>query len=135
MPVDRAKLQEAMLDTDPETQYFVDARTGRVLGVTLKDPAGLARFKADLAADPKRFVQVARPTGKERFAELQAFVAGVADPTLRTRLQGALASPSPYRELNLALEGRFKEKRQWEAFRRQQVDRRMADFLKLTGLT
>ncbi len=134
MPVERAKLQEAMLDTDPENQYFVDARTGRVLRVTLKDPAGLARFKTDLAADPKRFVQVARPTGRERFAELQAFVASVADPTLRTRLQGALASPSPYRELNLALEGRFKEKRQWEAFRRQQVDKRMADFLKLTGL-
>ncbi len=135
MPVDRARLQEAMLDPDPETQYFVDSRTGRVLRVTLKDPQGLARFKADLAAEPRRFVQVPRPSGREKYAELAGFVAAVADPVLKKRLQAVLASPNPYRELNLALERRFKEQRQWEEFRRREVARRMADFLKLSGLS
>ena len=135
MSVDRPRLQEAMLDPDPESQYFVDARTGKVVKVSLKDPAGLQRFKADLAADARRFVQVPRPSGREKYAELQEFVASLADPALKARLQGVLASANPYRELQLALERRFKEQRQWDAFRRQKVEKRMADFLKLSGLS
>ena len=135
MPVDRAKLQEAMLDTDPETQYFVDSRTSRVVKVTLKDPAGVQRFRTEVAAEPKRFVQVTRPSGREKFAELQEFIASVADPALKSRLQGALAGTNPYRELHLALERRFKEQRQWEEFRKRKVEKRMADFLKLSGLS
>jgi hypothetical protein len=134
MPVDRARLQEAMLDPDPETTYFVDSRTGKVVRVTLKDPQGLARFKAELTTEPRRFVQVPRPSGREKYAELSEFIASVADSAFKKRLQAVLASPNPYRELNLALEQRFKEQRQWKEFRRRQAARRMADFLKLSGL-
>lgn len=135
MPVDRARLQEAMLDTDPETQYFVDARGGRVVKVSLKDPAGLQRFKAELQGDPKRFVQVPRPSGREKYADLREFAGVVADPVLKKRIQDALAAPSPYQELRLALERRFKEQRQWEDFRKRKVEKRMVDFLKLSGLS
>lgn len=134
MPVDRSKLMEAFSDPDPENQYFVDTRTGGVLKLSLKDPAGLQRFKTQLGAEPKRFVQVQKPAARDRIAELEAFMATLTDPHLKAELQRALAAPSPFREVNQAFERRFPQKRAWDEFRKKRNEQRVAAFLKSSGL-
>lgn len=134
MAVDRPKLQEALADPDPENQYFVDSQSGAVQKVSLKDPAGLARFKAQITADPKRFVQVPKPSARDRLAELQEFMQTLTDPHLKSELQRALAAPSPFREVNQAFERRFTQKRAWDEFRKKRTELRLAAFLKTSGL-
>lgn len=135
MAVDRPKLMEALSDPDPETQFFVDTRSGAVLKVSLKDPAGLQRFKAQITAEPKRFVQVPKPAARDRIAELQEFMANLTDPHLKAELQRALTAPSPFREVSLAFERRFPQKRAWDEFRRKKTEQRLATFLKTSGLS
>lgn len=134
MAVDRPKLLEAISDPDPENQYFVDTRSGGVLKVSLKDPAGLQRFKTQVAAEPKRYVQVKKATAQDRIAELQEFMAALTDPHLKAELQRALAAPSPFREVNNAFERRFPQKRAWDEFRKKKNEQRLASFLKSAGL-
>ncbi|MBI3928296.1 MAG: hypothetical protein HY319_22320 [Armatimonadetes bacterium] len=132
--VDRKVLYEAFADTDPETQYMVDTTTGRVIKLSLSDPAGLQKFKSDLAREPKRYLQVQKPSGQDNFKDMEQFVAIVADPRLKQELQRALASHKPFREFRDVLERRFKEKNQWAEFRKQRVEKRLTDFMKTSGL-
>ncbi len=134
MAIDQAKLIEALNESDPGVQWFADIKLQTVRKVSLQDPQGIERFKRDMAADAKRFVQIPKKTGPERYAELQGFIKIVADKALAAKLADALSSPAPYREFRLLLERKAKEKRQFDNYLKSCSQKRLESFLKLTHL-
>ncbi len=134
MAIDHAKLIEALNESDPGVQWFADIKLQTVRKVSLQDPQGIERFKRDMAADAKRFVQIPKKTGPERYAELQGFIKIVADKALASKLTDALSSPAPYREFRLLLERKAKEKRQFDNYLKSCSQKRLENFLKLTHL-
>lgn len=134
MAVDRKKLAAAMADNDGSVQYFVDTHTGSISKVSLQDMAAIQKIKQDLQKDPKRYVRIPKRSGREKYADLEGFIKLIADVNLRGKLTECLGSPNPYRDIRLALERRYKEQRQYDAYQAQLVERRVEDFLRSTGL-
>lgn len=134
MVIDKKKLLEAMAETDPEVQYFVDRKLGTLRKVSLKEPETIARFKEDFAKDQKRFLKIPKRSGAEKYAELNNFIKLVADAALRKKFSEALMGPNPHREFRLLMERRFKEQHQWEEYCKKLAEERLADFLKVSHL-
>lgn len=134
MAIDKQKLLNALNESDPEVQWFADLKLQNVRALSLKDPQGIERFRREMAADAKRFVQVPKRTSRERYAELEGFIKVVSDPALQKRLREALQSPSPQREFRLALERKAKEQRQFEAYLQECSLKRLREFQSLNYL-
>jgi len=134
MAVDKQKLLEALNETDPGTQWFVDRKLQSVRKVSLQDPQGIEAFKRDLAKDPSRFIKIDKRSGIERRSELEGFIKIVADPKLQQVLREALHSPAPHRAFRLAMERKSKEQRQFAEYEKKCAEKRLQDFLKSNNI-
>ncbi|MBQ7503461.1 hypothetical protein IJT93_12265 [bacterium] len=134
MAVDKQKLLEALNETDPGTQWFVDKKLQTVRKVSLQDPQSIESFKRDLAKDPSRFIKVDKRSGLERRSELEGFIKIIADPKLQQVLREALHSPAPHRAFRMALERKNKEQRQFADYQDKCAQKRLQDFLKLNNI-
>lgn len=134
MPIDRAKLMQALDEVNPGKVYFVDRQTGQITLVTLEDKVTFEKMKKMLATDPGRFSQVPKNDTRQNMAELEGFIAQVHDPKLKEILKRALTSHKPFREFQDALQTKIKEKREWEAFHKKSLEERADRFIKSAGL-
>ena len=134
MKVDYPALLKAFEDPTPENQYMIDLQNGSLLKLSLEDAAGIKRFQAMFAQNPKRFVKVERPSARDNFQELEVFVAGLTDPHLKSALQRALTSHKPFREFRDAIKDKFHAREAWEKLHKQNMEKRAQNFLKASGL-
>lgn len=134
MKVDYQALLKAFEDPTPENQYMVDLQNGSLLKLTLSDPAGIQRFQAMFAQNPKRFVKVERPSARDNFQEMELFINGLSDPHLKTALQRAVASHKPFQAFRDAIRDKFHAKQAWDKFHKENTEKRAGSFLKLSGL-
>lgn len=133
MKIDYPALLKAFDDPSPENQYMVDTQNGSLLRLSMDDPAGIKKFQGLFAANPKRFVKVDRPAARDNFAELELFVNGVTDPHLKRDLQRALTSHKPFQAFRDVIRDKFHAKQAWDAFHKQNVEKRASSFLKTSG--
>ena len=113
---------------------MIDLQNGSLLKLSLEDAAGIKRFQAMFAQNPKRFVKVERPSARDNFQELEVFVAGLTDPHLKSALQRALTSHKPFREFRDAIKDKFHAREAWEKLHKQNMEKRAQNFLKASGL-
>ena len=134
MKVDYQGLIKAFEDTSPENQYMIDLQNGSLMKLNMEDPAGIKKFQTLFAQNPKRFVKVERPSGRENHQEMELFVNGLTDQHLKASLQRALTSHKPFREFRDTIRDKFHAREAWEKFHKQNVEKRANAFLKASGL-
>lgn len=134
MKIDYPALLKAFEDVNPENQYMIDLQSGGLMTLSLEDPAGIKRFQAMFAQNPKRFVKVERPSARDNIQELELFVKGLTDPHLKAALQRALTSHKPFREFRDTIRDKFHARQAWEKFHKQNLEKRANAFLKSSGL-
>lgn len=135
MAFDYKKLEEALNETDPETQWFADRKLQTVRRICLQDKQSIESFKRDLLKEPSRFIKIDKRTAAERRTELEIFIKKVADKKLQEVLSEAMHSPAPHRAFRLALERKAKEQRQFAAYEAEASRLRLQNFLKLNNLS
>ena len=134
MKVDYQGLIKAFEDTSPENQYMIDLQNGSLMKLNMEDPAGIKKFQTLFAQNPKRFVKVERPSGRENHQEMELFVNGLTDQHLKASLQRALTSHKPFREFRDTIRDKFHAREAWEKFHKQNVEKRANAFLQASGL-
>lgn len=132
--IDKKLIQKAFDDLEPGNVYFVDRKTKKVTMYTLKDLAALEALKKAMKAEPQRFAQVPKPQPAENMQEVEAFIATVHDPKLKEAMKRAMTSHRPFREFRDLLDTKIKEKREWDAFHKRNLEQRTDRFLKSAGL-
>jgi hypothetical protein len=132
--IDKKIIQKAFDDIEPGNLYFIDRKTHKITLYTLKDLAGLETLKRNMKAEPQRFAQIPKPQPAENMQEVEAFIATVHDPKLKEAMRRAMTSHRPFREFRDLLETKIKEKREWEAFHKKNLEQRTERFLKSAGL-
>lgn len=134
MAIDKMKLIQALDEVNPGKVHFVDRNTGQVLLVTLEDKPGFEKMKKMLAADPGRYTQVPKNDTQQNLTELEGFIAVVHDPKLKELLKRAMVAHKPFREFQDILSTKVKEKREWDAFHKKNLEDRAERFIKSSGL-
>lgn len=134
MKADFEALLKALDDHDQEVHYLLDCKTGAVARLTLKDKAALADMQQKMTREKGRYVPVPKVKPRTNFEELEQFVSQLTDPHFKQRCKGMLASHRPFREFRDALSTRPNQARAWEAFHRQNLERRARYFLESSGL-
>lgn len=132
--VDKKQVQQALDDLEPGNVYFIDRKTHKVTRYTVQDLPALQQLKKSIAEDPTRFLQIPKPDPRDNLSEVETFIAQVHDPKLKENMKRAMMSHRPFREFRDLLETKPKEKREWEAFHRKNIEQRIDRFLKSTGL-
>lgn len=132
--IDKKLVQRAFDDLEAGNIYFIDRKTKKITMYTLKDLAALEALKKAMKDDPQRFAQIPKPQPAENMAEMEAFVAQVHDPKLKEAMKRAMTSHRPFREFRDLLETKIKEKREWEAYHKKNLDARTERFLKSANL-
>lgn len=135
MPVDRNALANALEDSSKTLHYVVDRTTGKILTLNLQDKASVADISKRMAANKARYIQIPKIKGRGNFEEMERFIAQMQDPHFKEVLKRKLASHSPFREFRDALRTKPKEMRAWEKFHQETTDKRVAEFLRATGLS
>lgn len=132
--IDKKLVQKAFDDLEPGNLYFIDRKTKKITLYTLKDLAGLETLKKNMKEDPQRFAQIPKPQPAENMQEVETFIATVHDPKLKEAMRRAMTSHRPFREFRDLLDTKIKEKREWEAFHKKNLEQRTERFLKSAGL-
>ena len=132
--IDKKLVQKAFDDLEAGNVYFIDRKTKKITMYTLKDLAALEALKKAMKEDPQRFAQIPKPQPAENMAEMEAFIAQVHDPKLKEAMKRAMTSHRPFREFRDLLETKIKEKREWEAYHKKNLDARTERFLKSANL-
>ena len=132
--IDKKLIQKAFDDLEAGNIYFIDRKTKKITMYTLKDLAALEALKKAMKEDPQRFAQIPKPQPAENMAEMEAFIAQVHDPKLKEAMKRAMTSHRPFREFRDLLETKIKEKREWEAFHKKNLEMRTDRFLKSANL-
>ncbi len=102
--------------------------------MTLEDKPGFEKMKKMLAADPGRYTQVPKNDTQQNLTELEGFIAVVHDPKLKELLKRAMVAHKPFREFQDILSTKVKEKREWDAFHKKNLEDRAERFIKSSGL-
>lgn len=132
--IDKKLIQKAFDDLEAGNIYFIDRKTKKITMYTLKDLAALEALKKAMKEDPQRFAQIPKPQPAENMAEMEAFIAQVHDPKLKEAMKRAMTSHRPFREFRDLLETKIKEKREWEAYHKKNLEARTDRFLKSANL-
>ena len=132
--IDKKLIQKAFDDLEAGNIYFIDRKTKKITMYTLKDLAALEALKKAMKEDPQRFAQIPKPQPAENMAEMEAFIAQVHDQKLKEAMKRAMTSHRPFREFRDLLETKIKEKREWEAFHKKNLEMRTDRFLKSANL-
>jgi hypothetical protein len=152
-------LEGAFETNSPEMHHYLDTETGEVLMVTddfrqeleqLWEEAGpkdkledllrkseLPDWQKQAIAEAERVeanfdlrvVQVPEPDAHEDFRGMVAFIATVAEPRLRDKLQRAIHGRGAFRRFKDALGSDFRERERWFQFKRERLRKHMTDWL------
>ena len=132
--IDKQAILAAMDELDAGRLYFIDRQTGKISLLTVADKAGLERMGKLLKTEPHRYTQIPRPEARENFTELEKFIEQMVDPKFKEILKRTLVSHRPFREFRDLIHNRPKEKREWDAYHKKNMEARLATFLKSAGL-
>ncbi len=132
--IDKNMIYKAFDDVEAGNIYFIDRKTHKITLYTLKDLAGLEALKKNMKADPQRFAQIPKPQPAENLAEVETFIAAIHDPKLKEAMKRAMTSHRPFREFRDLLDTKVKEKREWDAYHKKNLEQRCERFLKSANL-
>ena len=116
IPIRWNELEMAFERNAPDTESFVDARTGEVVVVVDGQPES-AELRARVVSGGEQFVKIEPASSREQYKWMEQFVAMVEDPALRERLLIAIDGKGAFRRFKDVLMAYGPERERWFTFR------------------
>ena len=144
LKIDWGDLELAFDNGSYEMSYFLDLETGEVPLVADEDrdyiedpPETLQDWQRQAAAQARaieegegeRFLSVPRRDSREGYRDMEHFIATVASPRLRDRLDRAITGRGAFRRFRDVLAEHPPEETRWYAFEQQRAQQRIIDWL------
>ena len=129
-----AELETAVERNAPDTESFLDTRTGEV--ITLVDSApNVAELRTRVMSGGEAFLRVEPASSREQYKWMERFVAGVTDPILRERLLISIDGKGAFRRFKDALLNYPVERERWFSYRSELLHWHIQEWFRRDELT
>lgn len=134
MPIKIDELLKIFLEMKQETAYFLDIKTGKIIGVgTAPTPTEIKLLKEKTIAGT--LVKIPRYPSSDNYKDMEEFIPTLNNIQLQKRLMDALKSGgNASRFFKDALMSHSREKEKWNNFRAERIKSFINQFLKTNGL-
>lgn len=116
IPINWTDLETAFERNSPDTESFLDTRTGEVVTVT-EGAIDYAEQRGKVQAAGEAFVRIEPAASREQYKWMERFVAGVTDEALRERLVIAIDGKGAFRRFKDVLLNYPTERERWFSYR------------------
>jgi hypothetical protein len=116
VPVNWTDLETAFERNSPETESFLDTRSGEVVTVT-EGAIDYTEQRAKVQTGGEAFVRIEPAASREQYKWMERFVAGVTDEALRERLVIAIDGKGAFRRFKDVLLNYPTERERWFSYR------------------
>ncbi len=116
IPINWTDLETAFERNSPDTESFLDTRTGEVVTVT-EGAIDYAEQRTKVQAGGEAFVRIEPAARREQYKWMERFVAGVTDEALRERLVIAIDGKGAFRRFKDVLLNYPTERERWFTYR------------------
>lgn len=129
-----AELETAVERNAPDTESFLDTRSGEV--VTLVESApNVGELRSRVMAGGDAFLRVEPASSREQYKWMERFVAGVTDPLLRERLLISIDGKGAFRRFKDALLNYPVERERWFTYRSELLHWHIQEWFRRDELT
>jgi len=115
-PINWTDLETAFERNSPDTESFLDTRTGEVVTVT-EGAIDYSEQRGKVQAGGEAFVRIEPAASREQYKWMERFVAGVTDEPLRERLVIAIDGKGAFRRFKDVLLNYPTERERWFSYR------------------
>ena len=116
IPINWTDLETAFERNSPDTESFLDTRTGEVVTVT-EGAIDYSEQRAKVQAGGEAYVRIEPAASREQYKWMERFVAGVTDEPLRERLVIAIDGKGAFRRFKDVLLNYPTERERWFSYR------------------
>jgi hypothetical protein len=116
IPINWTDLETAFERNAPDTESFLDTRTGEVVTVT-EGAIDYTEQRGKVTAGGEAFVRIEPAASREQYKWMERFVAGVTDEPLRERLVIAIDGKGAFRRFKDVLLNYPTERERWFSYR------------------
>jgi hypothetical protein len=116
IPIRWTELETAFERNAPDTESFVDARTGEVVTVVEGQPEA-TELRQRVIAGGAQYVKIEPASSREQYKWMERFVASVTDEALRERLVISIDGKGAFRRFKDVLLNYPAERERWFSFR------------------
>jgi hypothetical protein len=116
IPINWTDLETAFERNSPETESFLDTRSGEVVTVT-EGAIDYAEQRGKVQAGGEAFVRIEPAASREQYKWMERFVVGVTDEALRERLVIAIDGKGAFRRFKDVLLNYPTERERWFSYR------------------
>jgi len=116
IPINWTDLETAFERNSPDTESFLDTRTGEVVTVT-EGAIDYTEQRAKVQAGGEAYVRIEPAASREQYKWMERFVAGVTDEPLRERLVIAIDGKGAFRRFKDVLLNYPTERERWFSYR------------------
>jgi hypothetical protein len=116
VPVNWTDLETAFERNSPETESFLDSRSGEVVTVT-EGAIDYTEQRAKVQSGGDAFIRIEPAASREQYKWMERFVAGVTDEPLRERLVIAIDGKGAFRRFKDVLLNYPTERERWFSYR------------------
>jgi hypothetical protein len=116
IPINWTDLETAFERNSPDTESFLDTRTGEVVTVT-EGAIDYTEQRGKVQAGGEAFVRVEPAASREQYKWMERFVVGVTDEPLRERLVIAIDGKGAFRRFKDVLLNYPTERERWFTYR------------------
>ena len=128
IPINWTDLETAFERNSPDTESFLDTRTGEVVTVT-EGAIDYAEQRAKVQAGGEAFVRIEPAASREQYKWMERFVVGVTDEPLRERLVIAIDGKGAFRRFKDVLLNYPTERERWFTYRAELLHWHMQKWL------
>jgi hypothetical protein len=116
IPINWTDLETAFERNSPDTESFLDTRTGEVVTVT-EGAIDYPEQRAKVQTGGEAFVRIEPAASREQYKWMERFVVGVTDEPLRERLVIAIDGKGAFRRFKDVLLNYPTERERWFSYR------------------
>lgn len=128
IPIRWAELETAFERNAPDTESFLDARTGEVITLVEGNPE-TAELRMRVVAGGDAYVKIEPCSSREQYKWMERFVATVTDEALRERLIIAIDGKGAFRRFKDVLLNYPAERERWFTYRGELLHWQMQQWL------
>jgi hypothetical protein len=129
-----AELETAVERNAPDTESFLDTRSGEVITLVEAAP-NVEELRAKVMSGGDAYLRVEPASSREQYKWMERFVAGVTEPVLRERLIISIDGKGAFRRFKDALLNFPVERERWFAYRGELLHWHIQEWFKRDGLT
>jgi hypothetical protein len=128
IPINWTDLETAFERNSPDTESFLDTRTGEVVSVT-EGAIDYTEQRGKVQAGGEAYVRIEPAASREQYKWMERFVVGVTDEPLRERLVIAIDGKGAFRRFKDVLLNYPTERERWFSYRSELLHWAMAKWL------